>query len=110
MAGQTKDAWDEVGKHFAELGRKLGEHYKQQAETTKEESEAARKKLNEAVRTLTDQVDRAFTSLGDTLRDPDASQHLDRAVKSLGTALSTTFNDVSEEIRRRVKGSTPGSK
>ena len=102
MADSIKDAWDEVGAGFADLGRRLSEHYKK-VEPDRSAS-VDEEKVREALRLLTDQVDRAFTSLGATLRDPSAKEGLDRVVKSFGNALTTTFSEVGEEIRTRLKG------
>ncbi len=102
MADRIKDAWDEVGDGFADLGRRLSEHYNKLGPDPS--ASVDEEKVREAIRLLTDQVDRAFTSLGDTLRDPSAKKGIDRVVKSFGRALATTFSEVGEEIRTRLKG------
>jgi hypothetical protein len=132
MAG-PKEAWEEVGKNFSELGRKLEEHYRKAGTEVRREggvapaggdvpaagaapaapnavgeedpgtAEERHIKVNQAVRTLTDELDRAFTSLGNTIRDPAVGETVGRAARSLGDALSTTFSEASDQIRRRIK-------
>src|SRR5713226_8513916 len=76
MADRIKDAWDEVGDGFADLGRRLSEHYNKLGPDPS--ASVDEEKVREAIRLLTDQVERAFTSLGDTLRDPGAKKGIDR--------------------------------
>lgn len=106
MAGSTKDAWDEVGERFGEWGRMLGERYRKRGEELGETAEEdRRKKLDEAVQAVTRQLDQAFTSLGDTLRDPEAKQTLKDAAKAVGDAVSTTLSEAGEQIRSRLGSS-----
>jgi len=110
MAGNTKDAWDEVGERFGEWGRMLGQRYRKRGEELGPTAEEDRKKLDEAV---TRQLDQAFTSLGDTLRDPEAKQSLKDAAKAVGDAVSTTLSEAGEQIRSRLgsaRSSGPGDK
>ena len=103
MAGSTKDAWDEVGEHFAGVGRRLSDRYKALgSERAAEPSAEDQEKFKEAIRTVTAQLDRAFTSLGDTLRDPEAQAGLKKAVGSLGDALTATFSEAADRIRNRT--------
>lgn len=101
MAESVKEKWDEVGERFATFGRALAARYKQleQAQEAEEEREA-----RDALRAVTRTLDRAFTSLGDTLRDPRAKEELKAAARSLADALGATFEEVTEEVRKRVGG------
>ena len=113
MPGSTKDAWDEVGERFGEWSRMLGERYRKRGEELGGTAEEDRKKLDEAVRAVTRQLDQAFTSLGDTLRDPEAKQSLKEAAKAVGDAVSTTLSEAGEQIRTRLgsaRSSGPGDK
>lgn len=110
MAESSKQAWEDVGERFASFGRMVAEHYKQRGEergtpTTEED----RRKLEEALATITRQLDQAFTSLGDTFRDPEAKDGLKQAARSVGDALAITFTEVGAEVRKRVGGSAKGS-
>lgn len=89
----TKSAWDEVGKEFAKLGEMISERYKAAGD-----GEAAKV----ACRRAADELDRAFTSLGEALNDPEVREHLRESGDKLGDALKATFNDVGERVRRTV--------
>jgi len=56
----------------------------------------------EAIRRATDELDRAFTSLGDTLRDDEAREHVRDTGRKLSDALKVTFTAVSGEVCRAV--------
>jgi hypothetical protein len=106
MAGGTKDAWEDVGERFSEWGRMVAERHRKLGQEQGSVPDEDRRKLDEAVQAVTRQLDQAFKALGDTFRDPEGKQQLNRAVRSLGDALSTTFNDAGEEIRKRFGGSS----
>jgi hypothetical protein len=101
MATADKGSWDDVGKRFAELKDRLRDHYGK-LDPGDAAQERDRRSLTQAMRSVTDQLDRAFTSLGDTLRDPQSKQTMDRAVRSLGEAVAATFEDVAGQIRRKT--------
>ena len=110
MAGSSKEAWDEVGERFAVFGRALAARYKQLEQERGATTEEDKRRLDEAVSTITRQLDQAFTSVGDTIRDPRAKDDLKLAARSVGDALSVTFQEVSDEIRKRVgKGGSAGT-
>ncbi|HEX5950903.1 MAG TPA: hypothetical protein VFZ96_07865 [Actinomycetota bacterium] len=102
MAGSSKEAWDEVGERFATFGRALAGRYKQLEQERGATSEEDKRKVEEAFSTITRQLDQAFTSLGDTIRDPSAKDDLKQAARSVGEALTVTFQEVTEEIRKRI--------
>ena len=104
MAG-TQDAWNEVGERFSSWSRHVAERYKGSSATAREATQESQRKLEEAARDVTDVLDRAFTALGDTLRDEAAKADLKEAVKALGDAVAVTVSEAGEEIRRRVGGS-----
>jgi hypothetical protein len=66
-------------------------------------SEETRRRFDDAARDLSDQLNRAFTALGDTLRDGDAKERLKDAVKSLGDAVTLTVNETADEVRKRMR-------
>lgn len=99
----SKKAWQEVSRRFAEFGTTVKEH----SQRLKSEQETAvregRSRLDEALQAATEQIDQAFTALGDTLRDPAAKEQIRAASRSLGSALEKTFTEVSDEIRRTLR-------
>ncbi|HEU4529073.1 MAG TPA: hypothetical protein VFT80_14230 [Actinomycetota bacterium] len=107
MAGSSKEAWDEVGERFATFGRALAARYKQLEQERGATTDEDKRKIEEAFSTITRQLDQAFTSLGETIRDPSAKDDLKQAARSVGDALTVTFQEVSEEVRKRIGRSEP---
>jgi len=99
VADEIKNAWGEVGESFADLGRRVSEHYRKLG--LEQAAKPDQDKVRDALRTISDQLDQAFTSLGDTLRDPGAKQSMDRVVKTFGNAMNTTFEHLGEKFRGR---------
>jgi hypothetical protein len=101
----AKRAWGQVGDSFSKLGRKISEGYRQLEEKRPSDPgtrpEGQREGVvADAVRRAIDELDRAFTSLGDTLRDDETQEHLRDTSRKLGDALEVTFTEISEEVRR----------
>ena len=82
----TRQAWGDVGDRFTEVGRLVKEHYRRLGGTseTESEAEAERQRVSDAVKNAGQQLNQAFTSVGNAIRDPEASQSLDRAMSSSG--------------------------
>ncbi|HET8526105.1 MAG TPA: hypothetical protein VFM81_05650 [Actinomycetota bacterium] len=98
----SKEAWAEVDRRFSEFGRIVAErHRKAGEEQGAPPPEQARRSLEEAFSAVTRQLDVAFATVGDTVRDPEAKDTLKLAGKAVMDALATTVNDVGEEIRKR---------
>jgi hypothetical protein len=102
MADSAKDAWTNVGERFSSWGRRVADQYKEMGgpETPQE-----KRKLEEAAREVGDQLNRAFTALGDTLRDEQAKQDLRDAVGAIGDAVTATVNEAQTAIRERLRDS-----
>jgi hypothetical protein len=107
MSG-TQDAWSEVGERFASWGKQVAERYKESSGPAREAAKESQRKLEEAAHDITDVLDRAFTALGDTIRDETAKNDLKQAVKALGDAVAVTVSEAGEQVRRRV-GTSPGA-
>ena len=101
MSG-TQEAWSEVGERFAAWGKLVTERYKESSGTAREATKESQRKLEEAARDVADVLDRAFTALGDTIRDQNAKDDLKQAVRALGDAVSVTVSEAGEQVRRRV--------
>jgi hypothetical protein len=100
---ESRQAWDQVGRDLSELGRRVRQHY-QQKPAPEQPAPADRRKVDAALRELTDSLDRAFTALGDAVRDPEFGTQTKKAADSLSDALSTTFAEVSERLRSKPGG------
>ena len=99
----SKQAWDQVGRDLSDLGRRVRQHYKQKP-GPEQPAPADRRKVDDALRELADSLDRAFTALGDAVRDPEFGAQTKKAADSLSDALSATFAEVSERVRSKPAG------
>jgi uncharacterized protein YyaL (SSP411 family) len=106
--GETKKAWDEVGQHFSDVGKRIGEHYRNLEDETKPSAATQRQSVNDAVKKVVDELDQAFTGLGNALRDPQTKDSLNKAARSLGNALDSTFSGLGDRIRQRGRKDSPG--
>ena len=100
MADSAKEAWNEVGESFASWGRRVADRYKEAGSGAGEAAQESQRKLEEAARELADQLNRAFTALGDTLRDDEAKKALKQAVGTIGDAVTVTVSEAGDAIRR----------
>jgi hypothetical protein len=99
----SKKAWQEVSRRFAQLGTTIREHSRRLKDGQETAAQEGRGRMEEALQSATEQLDLAFTALGDTLRDPAAKEQIRAAGRSLGDALETTFTEVGDEIRRTMR-------
>jgi uncharacterized protein YyaL (SSP411 family) len=98
---QTREAWDDVGKHFSDVGKRIGEHYRNLEDETRTSAATQRQTVNDAIKKVVDELDQAFTGLGNALRDPQTKESLNKAAKSLSDALDSTFSGLGERMRQR---------
>lgn len=104
----TNEAWNEVGERFATWGRRVAERYKEAGGATGGSARESQHTLEETARDVTDALDRAFTALGETIRDDGARQDLKEAVRALGDAITVTVSETGDQIRRRVGSTSSG--
>jgi hypothetical protein len=107
---QTRKAWDEVGKQFSDVGKRIGEHYRSLEKETRTSAATQRQTVNEALKKAVAELDHAFTGLGNALRDPQTKESLNLAAKTLGDALNSTFSGLGEKLRQRGSREGPGTK
>jgi hypothetical protein len=99
--GDVESAWREVGEKFTELGYKFRDHYRKlEAERadggeTTEESEKAFKKV-------ADELDTAFSSVGNAFRDAGVKDDAKTAANSLLAAFGATFQEIGEAFQRAI--------
>ena len=98
----TDQVWKEVGERFAALGHLLKSRYQRPAEASGTDAEA-RTQVEDSLHRLADALDQVVTAAGETVRDPAVAEEARRAARSLGDALSATFEDVDEGLRDRFK-------
>jgi hypothetical protein len=58
-------------------------------------------KVDDALKQLTEAIDSAFTTIGETLRDPDLREQLKGTANSLASAVTSTVRDVKEDVKER---------
>jgi hypothetical protein len=104
---ETRKAWDEVGKHFSEVGKRIGEHYRKLEDETTTSAETQRQSVNDAIRKVVNELDHAFTGLGNALRDPQTKDSLNKAARSLGSAVDSTFSGLGQRMRRGARKDGP---
>ncbi len=105
---ETKRAWDEVGEAFTTLGRVVSERYRRLGgERAAQPSAGKEGGVADAVRRAIDELDLAFTSLGDTMRDDETRQHVRDSGRKLSDALKVTFSEIGDEVRRAMGGAPP---
>jgi hypothetical protein len=112
-SGQGKDAkraWDDVGKQFSDVGKRISERYRGEKGQTGTTAESEQRAVGDAIQRVVDQLDQTFTALGNALRDPETTEGLRQASRSLSQALDATFSGVGGELRRRFgrKGPSEG--
>ena len=95
-----RQAWNDVAERFTSWGRLVGERYRDRGST---EAGGGERGPEETARELSEQLNRAFTALGDTLRDAEATAQLKDAVKALGDAVSISVNETAEQVKRRIR-------
>jgi hypothetical protein len=95
---EVKAAWDDVGNRFAEMAS----HVKDQFEARVAFGDApGTQKVDDAIRTLVGAIDKTFSAISDTLRDPATREEAKQAASAMGDALAATFNEVADQIRSR---------
>jgi hypothetical protein len=96
--GANEKVWTEVGERFTALGHLMKDRYRRQAAGAGPSRDA-----EDSMRRLADALDEVFTAAGETVRDPAVAEEARRAARSLGEALSATFEDVDDGLRDRFR-------
>ena len=94
---EAKDKWNDVGERFGEIGRHLKERFDASAAFGADD----RDKVDDALHQLGDALDAGFTTIGETLRDPEMRDEMKRAGSSIADAIAATLRDVSDAVKRR---------
>jgi Flp pilus assembly pilin Flp len=94
---ETSAAWEQVGERFTELGQRIKQQFDARAGFGEEEGE----KVDDALQKLSNALDAAFTAIGDTLRDDDVKTQLKETASAFGSAVTTTFQELSEDLKAR---------
>jgi hypothetical protein len=112
---ESREAWDRVGQDFGALGRQVKQHFEEQTKRERADEPrgdapgdgaqgpppADRRKVDEALRQLSDSLEQAFSTLGEAIRDPRFGEQTRKAAGSLSDALAATFAEATERFKRR---------
>ena len=92
---EVRKAWDDAGEALSALGLKLKLHYEQQRDdaTGSTAVESAAAKFGAALQDV-------FEALGEASKDAAVKADVKRVGQTLSDALSATFADVSEDVRK----------
>jgi hypothetical protein len=94
----SKQAWEQAGRDLGDLGDRVKQHYEQQTGAGRPGS-ADRRKMEDALRQLSDSLEQAFNALGEAVRDPEVAAQTKKAAASLGDAVASTFSELGERLR-----------
>jgi hypothetical protein len=116
---EAKRAWDEVGKGFVDLGATLRSHFGERtgegadADTAPADAESAAEaertgagvteQLQAALQQLAVAVEGAFEAVGRAVKDPEVTTEVRNVGQSLATALTTSFTEVGDEVKRAFR-------
>lgn len=100
----AKEAWDDVGEQFAELGNRI----KEQVDARIAFEQVDNRKIDDALRTLVDAVDGVLTAIGDTMRDPEIRDDVKQAASSFGDAVASSLRDLGDTVRARFGSGARG--
>ena len=92
-----------MASRFSGLGQKLRYHY-QQARTAEDAgADGKDEQVNEAVRKLADAIDGVVDAVGAAVKDPAVKEDVKGVGSALSDALSASFADISEDLRRAFR-------
>jgi hypothetical protein len=97
---EPRESWEQVSERLSGLGLKLKLHFEQAADAGRPEDED---KIKEALRSVGDAVDKAFTALGTAARDDAVRSDAREVGRSVVDALDATFSELGERFRSSIK-------
>jgi hypothetical protein len=100
-ASNTKNAWDRFEADLKTLAGELKRNYGD----GDDEKKAA--EINRSLQQLGKAAESFFESLDTATRDPEVRASTKRAARSFGSALTETFRDLSVELEKAFRRTTP---
>lgn len=98
---EVESAWKEVGEKFTELGYKFRDHYRK-LEAEREGTEETTEESEQAFKKVADELDTAFSSVGNAFRDAEVKDDAKAAANSLLAAFGATFQEIGDAVQRAV--------
>lgn len=99
--GDVESAWKEVGEKFTELGYRFRDHYRK-LEAEREDGGEATEETEQAFKKVADELDTAFSSVGNAFRDAEVKDDAKTAANSLLAAFGATFQEVGDAFQRAI--------
>ena len=99
--GDVESAWKEVGEKFTELGYRFRDHYRK-LEAEREDGGEATEESEKAFKKVADELDTAFSSVGNAFRDAEVKGEAKTAANSLLAAFGATFQEIGDAFQRAV--------
>jgi hypothetical protein len=112
---QPREAWNEVGRRFEELGRVLRGHFEREPETEPgatgggtDTAAGDRAAMKDALHRLGQAAQRLGDQAGEAVRDQAVRESAQSVARSFGAALEATFSEFGDEVRERMKARRGG--
>lgn len=99
--GEVETAWKEVGDKFTDLGYRFRDHYRK-LEAERADGGEATEESEQAFKKVADELDIAFSSFGNALRDVEVKDDARTAANSLLEAFGATFQEIGDAFQRAV--------
>ena len=91
---KSKQAWNDVGDKFSNLGDGFKSHY-----VKDDDEKPSREAIKDAFDTVSDGLERFFSSLGSALRDEEVKKEAKSAAKAIVDALGVTVEDLGVKAK-----------
>jgi hypothetical protein len=113
---QSREAWNEVGRRFEDLGRVLRGHFEREPETEPGGSPEApggsaagdRAAVKDALHRFGQAAQRLGEQAGEVVRDQAVRESAQSVARSFGAALEVTFSEFGDEVRERMRARQGG--
>jgi hypothetical protein len=105
----VESAWKEVGEKFTELGYKFRDHYRK-LDAERADAGQAEEESEQAFKKVADELDTAFSSVGNAFRDAEVKDDAKAAANSLLSAFGATFQEIGDAVQRAIGRTQPDAK
>lgn len=105
----VSSAWKDAGERFAALGSSLKAHFEERRDGQAAGDVEGEKATADATDRFRSAVQDAFEALGAAAKDESVKDDVRRVGQSLAGALSATFAEVSQDLRRVAEKSSASS-
>jgi hypothetical protein len=93
----VRSAWNEAGGKLQGLGSSLKQHYAQQRG---DDSGQTREQVSDAFKKVGEALQDAIDAVGAAAKDPAVKEEAKQASRSVTEALSATFSEISDDVRK----------